>query len=317
MRHGWKLPAIVVLAGLVLASTVQAQTTLRYKFKEGEKIEYVVDMSQKSATNVLGQDIDQTMKMAIELTWQTLKVDEKGNAQAKVTVSRVKMKLEGGPIGKIELDSNDKDEPENLFGQMFAGMVKGINGMEMTFTVSPSGEVTDAKVKEGKGKRKMPDFGGLGGEMFGPDTMKSTIQGSIIIPLPKEPISKDKSWSHKVDEKTAMGRVISDTKYTYVGEVEKGGKKLDKLAINQPEIKIEPGDNAKVKIKVKNGSGKGTALFDNAVGRIVDITSDTKMQMEVEAAGVNADVNVAQTTTISINGTRKKGESKNSSSEKK
>ena len=59
MRQGWKALA-VVLAGLALAPAAHAQTKLRYKFKEGEKIEYVVDMDQKSATKLLGQDIDQT-----------------------------------------------------------------------------------------------------------------------------------------------------------------------------------------------------------------------------------------------------------------
>jgi hypothetical protein len=313
MRHGWKLLA-VVLVGLTLTGAAQAQTKLRYKFKDGDKLEYVVDMNQKMAMTVLGMDIDMTTAMAIEMTWQTLKVDDMGNAEAKVTIGRVKMTVEGGPIGKIEIDSKENSDPGDVVGQMFAGMVKAMASMDMSFKIDTTGEMTDIKVSEAtlKKLKKLPAIGGFGNDMFGPDAFKSIVQGSIIVPLPKEEISKGKSWTQKSDQKSSIGRVVGEAKYTYDGVVEKGGKKLDKLLV-KPDVKIEPSDNAQIKLKVKNGSGKGAALFDNQAGRIAEASSETTMQMEIEAGGQTIDANTTQTITLRMKGAPKSGEKANPS----
>ncbi len=85
MRQGFKLLA-VVLAGLVLAPAAVAQTKLRYKFKEGQKLEYVVD--QKTVASFGGMDVKTGMKF--DMVWQTLKVDEAGKAQVKVVINRAR-----------------------------------------------------------------------------------------------------------------------------------------------------------------------------------------------------------------------------------
>jgi hypothetical protein len=310
MRHGWKLLA-AVLAGLALASAADAQTKLRYKFKEGERLEYAAEMDQKMAMNVLGNDVDIKTTMNIDMTWQTLKVDEKGNAKAKVTVNRAKMTMEGGPFGKVELDSKDTEEPDNPIGQMLGGMVKAMGTMEMTFTVDPTGEVTDVKVAETTLKKfkKMPAIGGLGNDMIGPDSFKSIVKGSIIMPLPKEEIDKGKTWTEKAEQSSGIGRVQTETKYTYDGEIEKGGKKLAKIGV-KPDVKIKPADDAKVQVKLKSNSSKGTVLFDNQAGRIAEARNESTMQMEMEAAGMTIDANMTQNMTIRMKGPAKSEEKK-------
>jgi hypothetical protein len=316
MRHCCKVLA-VLLASLALASAAQAQTTLRYKYKEGEKLQYVVDQDQKMTMNVLGMDVDMKQSMVMEMTWQTIKVDENGNATAKVTMNRVRLTMEGGPLGKVQVDSTDKDEPDDPLGQIFSQVAKSVGAMEMTFTADPTGDIRDVKVSEGtlKKLKKLPGIPG-GGEMFGPDSFKSIVHGSIIIPVPKDAISKDKSWSHKVEQKTGMGKMSSDTKYTYEGQIEKNGVKLEKLAA-APDLKIEADPNAPIKMTMKSSKGKGFALFDNKIGRIAESSSEGTMRMEIDAGGMTIDVNSTQTTTIRLKGAAKsKEKSKESSSPK-
>jgi hypothetical protein len=309
MRQGSKVLA-VVLAGLVLAPGAAAQATLRYKFKEGEKLVCAVDIDQKSHIKLLEgfHLIDMTMKFAIELSWQTLKVDDKGNAKAKVTVSHVRLKVAGGGFGTIDIDSKEKYQEEHHDIKRIARIVKGIAGIEMTLTVSPTGDVTEANVSGGQ--VRMIEFGGLGGDIFNADAMKSTVVGSIIIPLPKECVTREMSWSQKNAAKTGMGKIISDTKFTYMGQVEKGGKTLIKLAVNRPEMKIEPGENADPEVKIKQGNSEGCALFDNELGRVVQVTTDTRMQVERRGSwlrldgqtreGAEAELELRQKTAIRI-----------------
>jgi Family of unknown function (DUF6263) len=314
MRNFCKvLPAL--LACLALASAAEAQTTLRYKYKEGEKLEYVVDQDQKMTMNILGNDVDMKTTMVMEMTWDTIKVDADGNATAKVTMTRVKLTMEGGPLGKVEVDSTDKNEPDDPLGLMFSQIAKSMGSMEMTFTADPSGDIRDVKVSEGtiKKLKKLPGVGNLGGDMFTPDSFKSIVHGSIIVPVPKEAVSKGKSWTQKLDTKTGLGKMTGETKYTYEGEVEKGGAKLEKLAI-KPDLKIEADPNAPVQMKMKGGSGKGFALFDNKIGRIAESSSEGTMQMEIEAGGMTIDMKSTQTTTLRLKGAAKSKEKSKESS---
>jgi hypothetical protein len=300
---------VALLASLVLASAAQAQTTLRYKFKEGEKLVYVVDQDQKMSMNLLGMDVDMKTSMVMEMTWDTIKVDQDGNATAKVTMTRVKLIMEGGPIGKVEVDSTDKDEPDEPLPKIFSQIAKAMGSMEMTFTADPTGDVRDVKVSEGtlKKLKKLPGIPGGGGDMFGPDSFKSIVHGSIIIPVPRDPVAKGKSWSHKTEQKTGMGKMSGETKYTYEGQIDKGGAKLEKFAA-KPDLKIEADPDSPIKMTMKGGTAKGFALFDNKIGRIAESTSEGTMRMEIEVGGMTIDMNSTQTTTIRIKGAGKSSE---------
>jgi hypothetical protein len=296
----------VALAGLTLAGAAQAQTTLRYKFKEGEKLEYVVDQDQKMSMSINGMDIDMKVKMVMEMDWQTLKVDNQGAAEVKVVISRVKMAMDG-PTGNVEVDSKDKEEPGDPIGQIFAQIVKAIGGMEMTFTSDATGDLRDTKISEGTAKKLkgIPGIDKLGGDMFSPDNMKSMMASNMV--LPKEPVSKGKSWTQKTNQKLPFGKLTGETTYTYEGEIEKNGKKLEKIAV-KPDIKIEPDPNSPIQIKVKGGSGKGTTLFDNTAGRVIESTNEQKMEMELEIGGMTINQNITQTTTMRLKGTERSKE---------
>jgi len=225
--------------------------------------------------------------------------------------------MKGGPLGEVELDSKDTDEPDNPIGQMLIGMVKAMGSMEMTFKVDPTGEMSDVKISEAAVKKfKMPAIGGLGNDMVGPDSLKGIVQGSVIVPLPKDAVGKGKSWSQKTDQKTGMGQVETDTQYTYDSVIEKGGKKLDKILV-KPDVKIKPTENAKIQIKLKSNSGKGAVLFDNEACRIVEARSEANMQMEMEAGGMTIDADMKTNTTLRIGAPGQTGEKKTPSSDKK
>src|SRR6516165_10592075 len=58
----------LLLAGAA-AEPAAAQTTLRYKFKKGEKLNYVMEQKMKMAMNLAGQDIETEMGQTIDMSW--------------------------------------------------------------------------------------------------------------------------------------------------------------------------------------------------------------------------------------------------------
>jgi hypothetical protein len=294
MRHARTLLAALT-ASLVLAGAAQAQATLRYKFKEGEKLDYVIDQDQKMEVG----PIEMKVNMTIDMTWETGKVDEQGNAEVKVKIARVKFAIDG-PMGNIEIDSKDPKEADDLIGKIMVPLVKGMAEIEIAFTATPEGEMKDTKIPEKKIK-KLKNIPGLGqmGDMLTPESFKTTVQGSILPLLPKDPIEKGKSWTQKTDQKTPLGAVSGKTTYTYEGQVEKGGKKVEKIAV-VPEAKIDPDEKSEVKIKLKKMNSKGHAYFDPQAGRVLESTNETTAVAELEIAGMQLEVNTTQTGTVRL-----------------
>jgi hypothetical protein len=294
VRISCKLLALA-LASLTLVGAAGAQTTLRYQFKEGEKLPYSLEQDQKMTMKFGGMDIDMKVKLVFDVTMNTLKVDSKGTAQVKATIGRVKMTMDG-TTGMATIDSEDKTEPTDPIGQIMAPVIKGLANLEMTYTMDPSGTATNVAFSEASLKKlkELGDVNKLVGDMFSPDSLKSTLASGFV--LPAEPVEKGKSWTQKTNEKSSIGKLTGETKYTYDGEVEKSGKKLARI-LSMPTLKIEADPNAPLKMNVKESTGKGTILFDNSTGRLVESTTEVKMKVEMEVANMAIPGTVVVTTT--------------------
>jgi hypothetical protein len=277
----WHQLGVLVVGLIVSAGPAQAQTTLRYKFKAGDKLGYNLEQKMKMTTSVMGKDFDIQMNQTMDMTWEVLKVDKDGSGHVKIGFKGVKMVMDG-PMGQIEIDSKNAQEPNDFLGKMLFKVVSTIAGMEMTFTMDGTGEIKDIKIPE-KVKESIKNLPGAEamGDMFSDEGLKKMAQGGIV--LPKEAVTKGKSWNQKTDMKTQIGRMKGDLRLTYEGTVEKDGKKLEKIAV-KPNVTLEPAANAKVQMKLNNQDGKGYVYFDNDAGRMAEVTMHQVMDMAMEAA---------------------------------
>jgi hypothetical protein len=305
----WLAALLAIL--VVNASPANADTKLRFQFKAGDRLNYVIEQGQDLTTTVNGMDIKMKSKMTIHMTWTTIKVDDTGNAQVKMSVSRAKMGMEGGPFGKVEIDSKDTTEPANPIGKMLGQGVKAIASMEMTSTMSPTGQLKDIKFSEATLEKfkGLGGAGGPGGEMFGPENLKSMVSQ---VSLPEEAVEKGKSWTQKFEMKTPLGKTVGENKYTYEGPVEKAGRKLERIVL-VPTIKIEPKEGAPVKMTIKSNKSKGEILFDNVAGRTAEVNSDGTTEAEIEAGGMTITLKTVQKVTMRLDkpaGSGGKGESR-------
>lgn len=267
---------------LLAIPAANAQITLRYQFKEGDKTPYVLEQKMKMTTSIMGLDVETKINVSLEMNLTVVEVAKDGAAKVQVKAGNAKVTMEGLPI-----------ETKDLEGQM----VKALQAMEMTATMLPTGEMKDVKVSDDtiKAMKSLPGADKLG-DVLGPDTFKAGM-GALVFPT--DSVSKGKSWTNKIDAKTPFGKMVTDNTYTYEGSIEKGGTTLEKIAV-KPDSKFQGDPNAPIKVTIKSSKGGGHLLFDNKAGRLVESTTDQTTEMQVDAGGLELNQTVQQTTTFRL-----------------
>ena len=297
VRGGLISAAVLVL----LAGPAEAQTTLKYKFKEGDKLNYTTEMTQKQMMNIMGNEIETSTTQNMDMTW-IVKAMKDGKAEVSQTIDRIRMKIDS-PFGGFEFDSKDGKEPEGPIGMIVGPVLNAMAGAEFTVTMTEQGDVTDTKLSEKliEAVKSNPLLQQMGGA-FTEDGMKNMIgqQGGNV--LSKEAVKKGDKWNQKTELKMPpIGVMKVSNTYTYQGPEDRDGANVEKIDV-KTEMTIEPLADAaaQVEFKVKSSDAKGTMYFDNKAGRVVAMTMNTKMAMEINAMGNVFDMVQNQTTTMKL-----------------
>jgi hypothetical protein len=289
-----KRTLLFVLAFVIAGTSTARAQTMRYQFKEKEKLVYAIEQKTKSTIELAGAKVDTDINASMTLHWEVLKVDREGNAHVKIKMIRSKIAMDS-LLGKVEVDSDSKDGPGDAIGRMLAPMNKAIAAMEITAIMLPTGELKDVKVAEAttKAMKAIP-----GAEQFGdlahPDNFKDMIS-SIVFPT--DPVAKGKSWSHKAETISPEGKLTTDTVFTLEGTVDQGGTKLEKISV-KPTIKVVA--DPKAVMKVKSVEAAGHILFDNKAGQLVESSISQTKVGKVNAMGLTLDNTSVQTTVIRL-----------------
>jgi len=286
---------------MLLAGSAHAQTTLKYKFKEGDKLNYTMDQTQKQTINIMGMEIETTMTQNMEMSWNVKTVKD-GKAQMTQTIDRIRMKMDSA-FAAFEYDSKDGKEPEGPVGQLIGPLFAAMAGAEFTVTMNEQGEVSETMVSEKllealKANPALQQFGGG----FTEEGLKNMMTQSGSSILPKTAVKKGDTWDHKIELKQPpVGVMKMNSTYTYGGPEEKDDAMLEKIDV-KTEITIEPIEDAaaQFEIKVKSAEMKGTIYFDNKAGRVVVSTINQKMNMEINAMGNIIESAVDQTVTVKL-----------------
>ena len=289
---------VAAVAGWSLTAAASAQTTLRYQFKQGDTLKYALEQKMKMTMNVMGNNVDMNMDQSSDLAWHIQSVDAKGNAKIAIKFGRNKMTMDG-PMGKIEVDSNNAQEPDDPVGQALYKVIKSLSGLEVSGTISPIGEFTDITLPE-KALKELQNIpgGDMFGDMFSPDGLKRMMSQSGLV-MPKDAVSKGAKWKNKTEMKLPFGKMVAEVDYTYDGPVEKDGRSLEKIGV-KPKATIEPSPNAPISLKLKSHDGGGTALFDNSAGRLLEVSNVQNMEMEIEIMGISSSMKMVQTMTMKL-----------------
>jgi hypothetical protein len=283
LRLGLWCFCLVVIVGSAGASAQGA--TLRWKFKPGQKLYYVMD--QRSVTLAIlpgGEQMRTTLSQTIELTWTVKSVDPSGQAELTQTITRIRDQLEG-LVGSYTYDSKEGGDPPGLIAAAKLPVFKALLGAEIPFKMNPRGETVEVRFPEALAK-KLGELGpaaGAAGAMFTEDGMKEMISRSGLV-LPEEDLAPGKSWTQQSRNASPVGTLILVSTYRYEGPAQSASTNAVKIAL---EIKadIQPAegdarDNAGA-LKIKSQKSEGTYTFDNVAGHVVGSTQ--KESIEVAA----------------------------------
>lgn len=288
----------LTLLGL-LPQALQAQTSLRYQFKEGQKISYVLDQQMKMSMNVMGNEITMNMNQVIDLEWKFLRVDKDGKAKMSQTFDRIRFTMEGGPMGKFTYDTKDDKDPDDPVGKALVPVFKAMVGSEFTLEMDSRGHLSEVKVPK-KLTDALQDAPGAEavGQMFSQEGFKSMIEQTGLI-LPETAISKGHTWMQKMETKNPFGVMKTETTLTYEGQETRNGVKLEQIAV-KPKATFVADAGAPVSLKITNQDIKGMASFDNATGKLHETTTKQTMEMEVSAGGMTFNQKIEQTLTLKL-----------------
>ena len=301
----WTTQRAAVRVGLITAAaitflssaTAQAQTSLRWKFKEGEKLNYTTETVMKQTASVMGMDIETSMNQAMDISWLVNSVDDE-KAAVTQKIERMRQKMEA-PFGDYEYDSKDGKQPIGPIGEVLGPIFEAMVGAEFTFNMDPLGEISDTKVSDKlvDALKNNPNLAQMGA-MFSEEGLKNMVAQSSAT-FPKEAISKGKTWNKKMEVKLPFGTMKMDNTFTYQGPETRNDVKLEKIDMKS-EVSIEPADNAQIELKIKSADVKGAIYFDNSAGRIVEMVSNQKMAMEISVMGNVFDSSQNQTVTMKL-----------------
>ena len=264
------------------ATAASAQTTLRYKFTDGETASYVTTTKTESTVPVGGMTMKTVANQTIVSNRTVKDVADDGTAQVSDLTESLKMETQitGGPQPiTMQWDSTSGEEPAGQLA-MAAPVLTALVGSETTYTMSPAGEVSDPEYSE-KLKQAIQTLPN------GQQLMDQFAANSIT--LPDGPVNVGDSWPFEM----ASGQTKMTGKQTL--------KSLDgDIAVIEGDVTVEidgemmPG----MKMKVTDSSGKLTTRFNVAGGHIEKQTIEMNMKMDIDFGGQSMSNESQSSTTI-------------------
>jgi len=284
----------LLLTILASASAWSQGQELRYKFQVGDKNSYITEQKQEMKLPINGQETELRINLLFETTQTVESVETAaGTARLKLKYDRVKMTIDG-PI-TMEYDSNSDKEPDGPLAST-AGVFKAMKDSDIKLTMNTRGEITEMKMPDSLIEELKKQSGGNSdtfGNMFSEDALKNMAkQGSITLPE-EVPVPMKTTWQRNLDMKLGqIGTLKNLTKYTYQGKSDN----FDKIDMKM-DMKLEVNPNSTTPMSMKTKEANGTTLFDNAKGRVHEMTMKSISEVEMGPIGT---ANVVQTTTMKL-----------------
>jgi hypothetical protein len=293
LRRSFALTIFLSAATAACGST-SAGTNLKWKFKEGQTLNYQIEQKVVTKTHTEAQDTRFSMTQLVDMSFTVKSLLGDGKAKIAQKFNRLRVKIDG-PLGHVDFDSSakvpeeskdekDSQNPSVDYARQAAPVMKILLGTEFTIIMNEQGEVLDAQIPESITKMlsEGQDKSAFNAEDF---IKKNLLQTAIK--LPKEPVSEGAAWKDLIEVPIEpVGKSLKTRTYTYKGEATKSGAKYELINLDV-KSKFEPSENKNLQIKFefKSSSEKGEFLFDNEQGHLHDSNVLTEDKVEVQNGG--------------------------------
>jgi hypothetical protein len=274
---------MVVLSTVAAAAPARADAVLRWKFTPGETLHYVIQQKIVQKVKMGVTPITMTMTQRMDMSWEVEKVDAKGVASAKHTMTRIQMKMESSQGVMLDYDSASGTEPEGIQGKMLGPVFQAMVNKPISMKMSPRGEISDIQVPQAMidGFSKLPGMDKIGSTFFESFAKQPFGLGM----MPEEAVAPGDTWKEEMEvAMPMMGSMKAQQTYEYLGSEARSGKELEKLRVGLQLDFAAGEEKPAISMKVTEQDTSGTAWFDNVAGRLAETETKSKMKMEITVA---------------------------------
>ena len=265
-------------------ATAENATTLRHRFTEGQRMDYVETMSATNTYPMLNQETSFEMETSFHVIVDA--VEEDGSASMTWTNDRMKMKLQGTG-GTVRFDSTDGEEPDIPEWQQMRGIFFPIQYVQFTFHVTTDGIVSDIKLTEAAATRleKDPTLG----YPFSEQSLAENPR-KLFHPLPAKPVNPADTWNHVISSEPFPDITIEvELTNTYQGLKNIDEQQLALLKQTR-KTKTEFGPEAFFTMTYKDDLTSGSEWFNPKLGWYVKTDDTYAMTTVTKQMGTSIEV---------------------------
>lgn len=263
---------------LAVASGTMAlgQVKFERKIHDGtsSKTESVSKTEQK--LTIAGMEIDSGSNTRSIVKATAGKRDAAGNVRIQEQIESLQISINAQGT-EYEFDSANPEKAGGSALEILRPVHKGMARRTTTTTFDMDNKVAQIEFDLDP-LNDLPDMvRGLVKDQFDVERLKKAANEELER-LPAEPVQKGDSWDRTTKLGLGAGQIMTvGTRYTYEGEIEQDGRKLERISskITSVEFTIEDSPlNLSVKSsELKPESSTGELLFDRAQGQIVESKS--------------------------------------------
>lgn len=264
----WLVAGLVALLGPAVAL---AQVKLEHKQVEGATYAGSVDISTKQTMSILGMNQESSSQNNIVVRTKNGKREADGTLRSESKVEALQAQIKAPGLGEISFDSAKPDKaPDSPLTPIFKASAAG----SWTTVYGKDGKVTAVEGRDKSYESLDPALRERVKSQYAPEYLKE-VANKQLERIPSKPLNVGDSWETVEPMKIDAAQTLTFTrKYTYQGEVEKDGKKVDSIKVVSTAVKLDIDGNAglplklvKSNLKIKDSSG--TIYFDRNLGRVV------------------------------------------------
>ncbi len=280
--------------GLLLAVTISAshaQAPLRWKLQKDQTFQLQMKQQTNSVVTLSSKKLTSTVDLQVNVTWAVQSADDE-KFVIEQTIDSIRIEMKGADQNPVAYNSLEKKAVVGAAKDL-ATAVAPLLGAKFNITMNSQGAIS-AAAKVSPERNEAP-----GEAAKVPALSKEAVEQLLLqslLPLPKEALANDQSWTDERRTKAALGDVKQKRTFTLVGNEDRGGIAAAKINV-KGELEITAPAASKAAAKLKEQSHTGTVWFAKEAGRL--IAAETTQRLVTESMYRDSTIAVDLTTTLS------------------
>ncbi|MBM4092104.1 MAG: hypothetical protein FJ276_22140, partial [Planctomycetes bacterium] len=293
IRRVTSVVVVFSVAILLMAQTATAKQ-FRWKLKEGEKLTFEMKQTITQSIDAGGMKFEIPVTIGMWMSWTVKSADAEKYVLEQV-IDRMVMNMKT-PEMTLDFDS-DQDQKLEGPAEQVAQTFRPLVGAKITAEMNDRGEMSNVNIPDDAlaGLQANP----LVGQMFKKEQLTEMMKANGAT-FPEESIEKGHKWTVPMEmDAPPVGKMKTETSYTYAGEERADKAVLDKFNVDV-RIEFSGGNAAMASVKVTEQKTDGSLYFDNEKGRMVKSNVTTNMTLAISAGGQSINQKVKQVMTVTV-----------------